>query len=905
MPHQPDLDELAAIAADGTPFDWTSAGDSGVVSDLHGLWRAVHAQARAHILRASAPRARLHWAVWLIVAAAGVKALVALCGLAALTLPLRNLHVQGLLLVVFALSGLTLLYGGVRDARARHLGALLLFIGNAFSNPLIFELSRRFDGAIAWSVLGVRALCIEAFTPALLWLFVRDFPATPASPRRARLFQRAIAISVSAGLLLFASNLAAFTLSGSGLTTPWWVLDRNSSGSSYYWVIVFLLSAPALVMMRRQVRSADPEERERVRIFTLGLSAGFVPTLLVLVLANRSSPVRPLLVQNFWLVGVFVYGGLLMVPLVTSYAVLVDRVVRVERILRNSLQYALARTTLFVAGAAPLIALAIKLYRNRDRTLADLLSDRTALALAGVAVLVLLLARVRHWLAAAVDRYLFREVGPIDVVLSQFGEHAARSVGLRDLSFALTEALDAGLHPECSVVLISDAANAKLVPVSGAVRPLSARSWLVEALERTREPVALELEEPAGVGRLLPREDQEWLADTAVAVMAPLFAAGGSLIGMLALGQKRSTLPYTASDLRFVVALSAAAAPSLEARLLRGSATPSGESAVPSINWNDEPANECAACGRVLLTTTETSCECGGDVIAAPIPRLLQGKFSLERRIGAGGMGVVYRALDLTLGRTVAVKTLPRIVPESARHLRHEAKAMAAVSHPNLAMIYGAETWRSVPILVVEFLEGGTLASRLQRGPLDPSEVIGLGRTLSGALAHIHAAGILHRDVKPSNVGFTKDGTPKLLDFGLARLIDDEAIVMELDAAQPVSSATTRATRAAQTSQIAGTPLYLSPEAIRGQSPDASFDLWALAIVLLEAALGYHPWVDMPLGTLLDRISREGAPDVSAALPSGPTAFREFLRSALSINPSRRPRTAADFDAALNRVAAG
>src|SRR5205823_445118 len=158
---RPDLDELAAIAADGTPFDWTAAGDSGIVSDLHALWRAV--QARAYILRAGAPRARLHWAVWLIVAAAGIKAFVALAGLATLTLPLRSLHGQGLLLAVFSFSGLLLLYGGVRDARARHLGALLLFVGNAFSNPLILELSRRFDGAIAWSVLDVRALCIEAF----------------------------------------------------------------------------------------------------------------------------------------------------------------------------------------------------------------------------------------------------------------------------------------------------------------------------------------------------------------------------------------------------------------------------------------------------------------------------------------------------------------------------------------------------------------------------------------------------------------------------------------------------------------------------------------------------------------------------------------------------------------------
>lgn len=330
-----------------------------------------------------------------------------------------------------------------------------------------------------------------------------------------------------------------------------------------------------------------------------------------------------------------------------------------------------------------------------------------------------------------------------------------------------------------------------------------------------------------------------------------------------------------------------------------------GGAGMPSINWNDEPANDCARCGRVTRDATETTCDCGWALAPMPLPRVIHGKFALERRLGRGGMGVVYRGVDLALGRPVAIKSLPRIVPESAQRLRQEARAMAAVSHPHLAVIYGAETWRSVPILIVELLEGGTLSDRLRQGALDEAAVTDLGRTLASALARLHGAGMLHRDVKPSNVGFTADGVPKLLDFGLARLIDERrpepGVLRALDSSATGDSTdqTSRTPR-----EICGTPLYLSPEAVSGKAPDASFDLWALAMLLLEALAGRHPWADLPLDILLDRISRkETVIDTWQDLPCS-KELTDFLSSALAVHPSRRPQSATVFEQQLQTLAA-
>ena len=259
------------------------------------------------------------------------------------------------------------------------------------------------------------------------------------------------------------------------------------------------------------------------------------------------------------------------------------------------------------------------------------------------------------------------------------------------------------------------------------------------------------------------------------------------------------------------------------------------------------------------------ACACGSAHVATEVPKLLAGKFRLTRRLGAGGMGAVYLARDLRLERDVAIKILRARSLGRLMGLKPEAWAMSTVTHPGVAQIYGVESWRGRPFLVVEFLAGGTLEDRLRDGPLAPSQAVSVVARLAGALAALHEKGFLHGDVKPSNIGFTAEGSPKLLDFGLAHAVDDAAMV-------------------------GGTLPYLSPEVLAGRPADEADDGWSLAVVLYEMVSGRHPFAGGAPDAVRRRIRRqrlaEGGPDASAA-PTSATAVASFAASILTAPRSR------------------
>jgi serine/threonine protein kinase len=205
--------------------------------------------------------------------------------------------------------------------------------------------------------------------------------------------------------------------------------------------------------------------------------------------------------------------------------------------------------------------------------------------------------------------------------------------------------------------------------------------------------------------------------------------------------------------------------------------------------------------------------------------------------------------------------------------------------HPNLGLIFGAELWHRTPVLVIELLEGGTLAERLTRGPLPVDEAVSLTLSLCGAVDALHSAGLLHGDIKPSNIGFTANGTPKLLDFGLARLLSTTTIPSAELADAAVSQST-----------IGGTPLYLPPEAFEHARPSSAFDRWALGVVLFEMIAGRHPFVDQGLAGLKRRLA--GTPDTSA-LAAAPPPLVSAIEAALARDPARRPESASAFAAML------
>ncbi len=270
---------------------------------------------------------------------------------------------------------------------------------------------------------------------------------------------------------------------------------------------------------------------------------------------------------------------------------------------------------------------------------------------------------------------------------------------------------------------------------------------------------------------------------------------------------------------------------------------------------------------------------------AEPLTGLRFGAYRVAERVGEGGMGVVYRAEDTRLGRTVAVKALPPTLardPHRRARFEHEARVLASLSHPNIAAIHGVEDTARGPVLVLEFVPGETLAQRLTRGPLALDEGISTASQIARGLEAAHAAGVVHRDLKPSNIQLTPEGGVKILDFGVAK----QAPPIADSGPSPVPSATLPGS-------LVGTAAYMSPEQARGRAVDRRADLWAFGCVLYEMLTGRRAFDgETPSDTVASVLRAE--PDWSRLPPATPAPLRRLLRRCLEKDPDRRQRDAGD-----------
>jgi hypothetical protein len=685
-------------------------------------------------------------------------------------------------------------------------------------------------------------------------------------------------------------------------------------------MVLILLILPALPFALWKTRFAPLAERRRVGVFVLGLIAGSGPVIVGLLLQAIIPPIGRFFQAHSW-IPVFVFRPLLItVPIAASYSVLVYHVLDVRLVIRKAFQYALARTTVYLAAAVPFAGLVVYLYQSRQKTLSSLMAGHGPMILMLAATAGLAVLWARRPVLRTIDRRFFREQHDARRILADLIEKIRTAASLDDFLTTMRDEIDRALHLYSSAILIADFRNGQLVAPDHVMRPLSLSSSLATIIGGRAEPLDVELEDPRTPLSRLTREEQDWLADGGFRLVIPLLSSHGTLLGLLALGDKKSELPYSREDRLLLTAIAASAGLSLENRLtaqspaprmLRPEAGPGRRDANAPFVLEMEAADECLACHAVLPAGYSRCHLCGGELEVAPVPYVLLGKFRFERRIGAGGMGVVYQALDLTLNRAVAVKTLPRISPHFSVVLRREARTMASVSHPNLAAIYGAETWRGTPLLVVELLAGGTLAARIKRGRMGMPEALDLGITMADVLHRMHGLGVLHRDIKPSNIGYTVDGMPKLLDLGLAKIIEgsraaeDTRRALRLGSADPPTVSHAGLDTVTVSGEMAGTPAYLSPEALAGKPADVSFDLWSLAVVLFEAVAGRHPAYASTARDTVLRVMNGNLDNIAALVPQCPNQVREFFESALAREPRQRPTSAGTFGQRLRELRAG
>ena len=277
------------------------------------------------------------------------------------------------------------------------------------------------------------------------------------------------------------------------------------------------------------------------------------------------------------------------------------------------------------------------------------------------------------------------------------------------------------------------------------------------------------------------------------------------------------------------------------------------------------------------------------------------GAYQIQTLLGAGGMGEVYRARDTKLGRDVAIKILPSgftADPDRLARFEREARMLAALNHPHIGAIYGLEEVEGLRALVLELVEGDTLAERLKRGPVPIAEALAIARQMAEALDAAHEKGIIHRDLKPANIKITPDGIVKVLDFGLAKAATGDGSTPDLTRSPTVTIGGTR------DGVILGTAAYMSPEQARGRAVDKRTDIWGFGCVAYEMLTGH---IAFPGETVADTIAAilQSEPDWSRVPESTPASIHRLLHHCLQKDARRRLRDIGDARMELDDAVSG
>src|SRR5262245_38436123 len=279
----------------------------------------------------------------------------------------------------------------------------------------------------------------------------------------------------------------------------------------------------------------------------------------------------------------------------------------------------------------------------------------------------------------------------------------------------------------------------------------------------------------------------------------------------------------------------------------------------------------------------------------APGTRL--GAYEITAPIGAGGMGEVYQATDTNLKRSVAMKVLPEAVAADRDRLarfQREAEVLATLNHSNIAAIYGLERSDGVTALVMEMVEGPTLADRIAYGPIPVDEALSIARQIAEALESAHEHGIIHRDLKPANIKLRDEGTVKVLDFGLAKAVEPAVAAMNVSRSPTITSPAMMT----GVGVLLGTAAYMAPEQARGRPVDKRADIWAFGCVLYEMLTGQRPFGGEDVTVTLSRVV-EREPNFDALPATVPPRVRQALRLCLRKDPKQRAHDIADIRMAL------
>ena len=669
----------------------------------------------------------------------------------------------------------------------------------------------------------------------------------------------------------------------------------------YYFHLVFL--AILAVVVRNYRLAGDADQRRRIKIVTLAALAYAAPPFLIYTLvrvAERFGSPNPLARIAYLTLVWTARAAQLLLPVAVAYAIVRHRVFDIDLAVRRGLQYLLARNALRLVVALPVVGLAWAVLSNPNRTLAEIVFRNSVyfyLLLAATAALTL---KYRRRLTQWLDRKFFRETYDRGPILLALANRVQTCDSLEEISHLVSRQVEAALHPK-GLHIFYRAEDDRELTLGYTSAARDADAWRIPS--DSRLPRLLERQDGArdytelASAYALPPDERAWLERLGVDLLVPLAGADGRLAGLFLLGERKSEEPYAPSDRRLLEAIAGQITVACENLRLRERVEREQRIKRDVLSRLDEASmnlmRECPVCGACYDSDARRCATDGRELQPSlPVERTVEGKYRLEKLVGRGGMGAVYEATDLRLGRRVAVKIMTGSLFGDARALRRfqrEARTSANLSHPNVVSVfdYGALPAGGA-YLVMELARGTTLRAELAGGRrLSPAACAEIFEQALAGVGAAHAGGVVHRDLKPENVLLARDGDQrfgvKLLDFGIAK-----SRLAEL------ADSTTHTLPGT----VLGTLGYMPPEQLTGEGADERSDLFSVGVMLYESLAGARPFRGRTLPELLHAMQQGEPPALPPELAACDGLARALSRS-LAPDPAARFQTAAEMRAAL------
>lgn len=644
------------------------------------------------------------------------------------------------------------------------------------------------------------------------------------------------------------------------------------------------VGAGLLALILNYRRLDDVNEKRRMRVLVAGSLVGYLVVLpvaasTIMRASARSGVTRALVSWQAVLLTTILYQAF---PVSWAYAILRHRLFDVRVIVRRGLQYALARRLLVLAVPALAGILLLDLLLHGDQPILAVFRARgwayAALALGAT----IAYTRRQQWLDS-LDRRFFREHHDARRLLREVVEEVRLAESLAEMAPRVVVRIEAALHPEFVALLVREPRETSYhtlaaAPSGQGPAPLPGESKLLALVRLLGKPLEVPQTESGWLRQQLPREETEFLRHARIDLLVPVATSPERTEALLVLGAKRSEEPYSGEDQDLLAAIAVSLAILLE------------KPAVPLAPRRDL-FEECPRCGACYDSGANLCAQEGARLVPVLLPRLLDGRYLMLRRLGRGGMGTVYAASDTALERRVAVKVIREDLvgsAEAAERFRREARVAASFAHPNVVTVHDFGVAAGTrAFLVMELLEGSTLREALRREKR--FSALRALAVLCGACAALDAAhrrGLVDRDLKPENIFLVASESgeiAKVLDFGIAKFL----------------STTTQQPTVDTATALLGTPRYMSPEQWRRLEPEPAWDLWALAVVAYEMLTGAYPFDDSSPADWFGAGPAAKFTPVTAHMPEASQYLQELFERTFAREPARRPRSAGQFLSAL------